>query len=279
MTALLLYAIPIVMTSMRDTEWHKNLLADAETLESGIWQVLSQVDDLKRECRALEERLREFLEEYYREIGEESTRLEALEEQLDAAAFRIQHLRRGKQPMDVSVLPRREIAVSENDGARPRSAPAFSFDLDQEMRRTYRRLAKHAHPDSSALMLDTSLFPDIADAYARRDLPALKKLERQLQMENTSSELKDSEESLTEIAVQLGRLHEMKTAYQRKKRMLECHPAVELRSRALAAKLDGEDFYARLRQWFSRRINEAEAELYAKKRELDVLNKKLESAY
>lgn len=265
------------MTSMRDTEWHKTLLADAEALESGIWQVLSQVDDLKRECRALEERLREFLEEYYREIGEESTRLEALEEQLDAAAFRIQHLRRGKQPVDVSILPKREIALPENDLARARPPAAFSFDLDQEMRRTYRRLAKHAHPDSPALTLDAALFPDIAAAYARRDLPALKRLERQLQQE-ILAEPEDSEESLTEIAVQLGRLHEMKTTYQRKKQTLESHPAMALRARALAATLDGEDFYARLRQWFSRRINEAEAELYAKKRELDVLNRKAEAA-
>lgn len=196
-------------------------------LRARLREALKQLELHARAALSLELELTQFIETYYAAVGEYVEKLVALESQLEA-----EH--------DLKEEEFAAITSAMHDAARH-----AQLDRANELKKRYRQLAKHIHPDmhSTEQYVDAAVrMQEVNDAYDARDLAKLVRLQAEWTLENILTMSEDIR--LPELRAQLQAVEKASTQYQQERKGLMHSPVYELMLRATSARMAGRDWIA-----------------------------------
>lgn len=196
-------------------------------LRARLRNALKQLEQHARAALSLELELTQFIETYYAAVGAYVEKLVALESALEAAH------------------DHREEEFAAITSAMHDAAKQAQQDRAEELKKRYRQLAKHIHPDmqSAEQYVEAAVkMQEVNDAYDARDLAKLVRLQAEWTLENILSMAEDIR--LPELRAQLSAVEKASQQYQKERLGLMHSPVYELMLRATSARMAGRDWIA-----------------------------------
>ncbi len=197
-------------------------------LRARLSHALKHLEIHARAALALELELTGFIETYYAAVGAYVEKLVALESQIEA-----EHHPHGEEEFAA-------ITSAMHDAAKQ-----AQLDRANELKKRYRTLAKHIHPDvqSSEDYVEAAVkMQEVNEAYDARDLAKLVRLQAEWTLENILNMSEDIR--LPELRAQLLAVEKATTQYQQERLGLMHSPVYELMLRATSARMAGRDWIA-----------------------------------
>lgn len=196
-------------------------------LRARLTHALKHIEMHARATLSLELELTSFIETYYAAVGEYVEKLVALESQLEAAH------------------DSKEEEFAAITSAMHDAAKQAQLDRANELKKRYRTLAKHIHPDvqSTEDYVEAAVkMQEVNEAYDARDLAKLVRLQAEWTLENILSMPEDIR--LPELRAQLIAVEKASGQYQQERLGLMHSPVYELMLRATSARMAGRDWIA-----------------------------------
>lgn len=196
-------------------------------LRARLAHALKHIEIHARAALSLELELTQFIETYYAAVGEYVEKLVALESQLEG-----EH--------DLKEEEFAAITSAMHDAAKQ-----AQHDRAEELKKRYRQLAKHIHPDMHATetYVDAAVkMQEVNDAYDARDLAKLVRLQAEWTLENILNMPADIR--VPELRAQLLAVDKASQQYQQERMGLMHSPVYELMLRATSARMAGRDWIA-----------------------------------
>ncbi|MFZ4124926.1 MAG: J domain-containing protein [Rickettsiales bacterium] len=196
-------------------------------LRARLAHALKHIEMHARATLALELELTSFIETYYAAVGEYVEKLVALESELEGTP-------------NANEEEFAAITSAMHDAAKQ-----AQLDRANELKKRYRTLAKHIHPDvqSTEDYVEAAVkMQEVNEAYDARDLAKLVRLQAEWTLENILSMPEDIR--LPELRAQLIAVEKASSKYQQERLGLMHSPVYELMLRATSARMAGRDWIA-----------------------------------
>lgn len=208
-------------------------VAEVTKLADQVSKAKSELKLLTIELKQIEKDINIFLDEYYGAVG---ALFKGDETQVVSPA-----------PANVNYLPGNE-EFNENDS------------LNEIIKKLYKKLSKMCHPDMQGADSISKFFTTVNDAYNKKNLQELLRVEEYLsgEQELESFSPKEKLENLTKIYDEvLSQLKYLKTT----KKNLVQSPEYELKRQVLWAKMCGEDLIAKIKSDLYKQLQSTSMEL------------------
>lgn len=196
-------------------------------LRARLTHALKHIEMHARATLSLELELTSFIETYYAAVGAYVEKLVALESELEGAH-------------NASEEEFAAITSAMHDAAKQ-----AQLDRANELKKRYRTLAKHIHPDvqSTEDYVEAAVkMQEVNEAYDGRDLAKLVRLQAEWTLENILTMSEDIR--LPELRAQLIAVEKATNQYQQERLGLMHSPVYELMLRATSARMAGRDWIA-----------------------------------
>jgi hypothetical protein len=228
-------------------------------LEQAVAEALAQIKIISGEVECVETRIKDFLDEYYGEVGKYFGDLEDVNQAIDRIQKDANNLNHKKNSTD---------ELEDNEGYEV--YVRHGAIKNKEAKRLFRKLAKAVHPDTSDLPNAKEVFSEASSAYERQDLCGLILLEQQI-MESRDF---DKEEPIKK----LERLEEKYTlavseykSLLKKKEELKYSASYQLWKRVFKERAKGRDVVREVKLNVMQEINAKRKILAKKKQEKELI--------